>query len=83
MSTKKEAYPINPFPPPEPIPCVEAPKGDDGRVGDRYRLAEPFKGGSDWWEISDMVKEYAVVTIQADFPDAEALAQLAFSKVSG
>ena len=79
--------PVPPIPPPgkpvpqKPTPCSTAPTGDDGKPGDRFRLCGPIDGGSRWWEINDMAKGYAVVTIAADFSGAENIARLAFSKV--
>ena len=37
----------------------------------KYALAGPTAGGFDWWMINDLEKMYAVVTVQASFPDAE------------
>ena len=75
--------PINPFPkPPAPQPCTEEPAPPLQTTADgRYVLAHPVRGGFDWWEINDMQKMYAVVTVQASFPEAEAVARFAFSKL--
>jgi hypothetical protein len=48
----------------------------------RYVLSPP-SGAHDWWEINDMQKQYAVVTVQKDFPCAEAIAKAAFKGVEG
>ena len=37
----------------------------------KYALAGPTAGGFDWWMINDLEKMYAVVIVQASFPDAE------------
>jgi hypothetical protein len=46
----------------------------------KYVLAPP-SGELDWWEINDMEKMYAIVTIQASIPGAEEIARFAWSKL--
>lgn len=48
---------------PQPAAAESSRKG-------KYALARPA-GAHDWWQINDMEKMYAVVSIQASFPDAE------------
>ena len=47
----------------------------------RYSLVGPVPGGSDWWEINDMEKMYAVTTVQASFPNAEKVIRFAWSQI--
>jgi hypothetical protein len=70
--------PVNATEPPKPqhVPALQTT--DDGR----YVLAHPVSGGFDWWEINDMQKMYAVVTVQASFPEAEQVARFAFDKLN-
>jgi hypothetical protein len=68
----------NPFPPGtpgNPNPPVVAVE----RRG-KYAFAPP-SGAHDWWEINDMEKMYAVVSIQASVPHAEEIARFAWSKI--
>jgi len=43
----------------------------------------PPTGDYDWWEITDMIKSYAVVTVQASMPNAEKIARLAWAALKG
>jgi hypothetical protein len=46
-------------------------------------VLSPPSGAHDWWEINDMQKQYAVVSVQKDFPGAEVIAKAAFKGVEG
>jgi hypothetical protein len=48
----------------------------------RYELTAP-SGTSDWWEINDTYKGYAVATVQADAPNAKRAAEVAFELIAG
>jgi hypothetical protein len=50
--------------------------GTDKRL--RYSLDTPVKGGIQWWEISDMKLDFAVLTVSAHFPDAEKVVRSVF-----
>ena len=52
-------------------------KTDNGR----FALVGPVKGGIQWWEINDMQKMYAVVSVSATIPFAEEIAKYAFEKI--
>ena len=52
---------------------------DENRKG-KYALSPP-SGPHDWWNINDTTVEDAVFTIRADFPDAEEIVRLAWSKI--
>lgn len=47
----------------------------------KYALSPPSED-HDWWEINDMEKMYAVVTIQSSIQDAEAIARFAWDKIT-
>jgi hypothetical protein len=47
----------------------------------RYTLTRPI-GGNRWWELTDTKKDYAVVCVQADTPNAQRVAEAAFELVS-
>lgn len=47
----------------------------------RFALANPVKGGIQFWEINDMQKMYAVVSVSASLPFAEEIARQAFDKI--
>lgn len=47
----------------------------------RYALVGPAPGGYDWWAINDMEKMYAVVNVQASFPNAEQVIRFAWSQI--
>ena len=49
----------------------------------RYVLVGPVPGGYDWWAINDFGPEkgYARVTVQADWPNAEAVIRLAWDQI--
>lgn len=61
-----------PPPPPGPIPAVE-------RKG-KYAFSPP-SGAHDWWDINDMERMYAVVSIQAGIPSAEVIARFAWGAI--
>jgi hypothetical protein len=66
----------SPFPvPPGPTPAAVERKG-------KYAFVPPSRT-CDWWEISDMERMYAVVTIQAGAPGAEAIARYAWRMIDG
>ena len=44
-------------------------------------VLSPPSGTHDWWEINDMEKMYAVVSIQSSFPGAEQVAHDAWSHI--
>jgi hypothetical protein len=44
----------------------------------KYTLVPPA-GAHDWWQINDMELMYAVVSVQASFPDAEKSVRFAWS----
>jgi hypothetical protein len=47
----------------------------------KYTLVAPADVGYDWWTINDMEKEYAVVTVQASFPNAEQVIRNAWAQL--
>jgi hypothetical protein len=50
-------------------------------VDGRYVLSSP-SGGHDWWEVNDMQKQYAVVTVQSTLSNAQRIAELAFELIA-
>lgn len=46
----------------------------------KYTLTPP-SGAFNWWEINDMEKMYAVITVQASFPNAEAAIRFAWDQL--
>ena len=47
----------------------------------KYSLVHPVPGGYFWWAINDMEKMYSVVTVQADFPNAEKVIRAAWDQL--
>ena len=48
----------------------------------KYALIGPVPGGDDWWQINNMQKMYAVVSVQATFPNAEQVIRFAWAQIS-
>jgi hypothetical protein len=46
----------------------------------KYALVGPVPHGY-WWAINDMEKMYAVVNVQASFPNAEQVIRFAWSQI--
>jgi hypothetical protein len=46
----------------------------------KYALSLP-SGAHDWWEINDMERMYAVVSVQSSVPDAEEIVRFAWGKI--
>lgn len=53
---------------------------EDARSGGRYALVGPVQG-VDWWQINDMEKMYAVVSVQASLPEAEKIIHYAWDQI--
>ena len=51
-------------------------------VDGRYVLVAP-SGGHDWWDVNDIDKQYAVVSVQSDLPNAQRIAEVAFELICG
>jgi hypothetical protein len=48
----------------------------------KFALVGPGKHGSpDWWQINDLEKMYAVVSVQASFPHAEEVIRFAWEQI--
>lgn len=62
-------------------PAHSCGQEDTLKTSERFVLAHPVEGGNQWWEVNDMEKQYAVVTVQASVPHAEEIARFAYSKI--
>jgi hypothetical protein len=47
----------------------------------KFALVGPVPGGTQWWQINDREKMYAVVSVQASFPHAEEVIRFAWAQI--